>query len=307
MVSILNMLGRNASHLMAIGCVLAVFMPPQAQVLLPLLPILIVLMLTLAIARIDLVSLWQQMTLRRLVLISGFCILSMGLSPVLFFYGGQFFGASEALLKVMVYFGVSPPMATCIAFALLLGVDSLFALEVVIIGSVLAPFIGPLMINILLGDGIGVSSVDLFIRLTSLVAFCLLAGFIYRKWVGEQKLNAHSVAYDGAFVFMTVLFVLPLFSGFIDIVWSDPWFALKIAIAVYAITLGMQFVTFHIQETITRSRAISSSGAILWGNRNLAIYFAIIPIEPVFVLFMAFYQFSILFTPLVFGRMYRGH
>ena len=306
MVLLFNFLGTHASLFMAIGCVSAVFMPKEVETLLPMLPVLIVLMLALSIARIDLIALWRQMSLKRFTFVTLFCGAMMLIAPFVFYFIGKSFGASDALLWVMVYFGVAPPIATCIAFALLLGANSLFALEVVIVGSILAPFIGPFVIGILFPNTSDISSIDLLYRLTGLVVFCLIAGFLYRLIVGGDRLERNATAYDGAFVTMTVLFVFPLFSGFIETVQNSPWHALKVAMAAYAVSLGMQLISFFCLKIMKLTHGTAASGAMLWGNRNLAIYFAILPIEPVFILFMAFYQFSILFTPLIFGRLYRG-
>jgi hypothetical protein len=44
----------------------------------------------------------------------------------------------------------------------------------------------------------------------------------------------------------------------------------------------------------------------MWGNRNVSIYFAALPPDPLFGLYVAFYQLPMLFTPLVLGRVLRG-
>jgi hypothetical protein len=44
----------------------------------------------------------------------------------------------------------------------------------------------------------------------------------------------------------------------------------------------------------------------MWGNRNVSLYLAALPPDPVFGLFVAFYQFPILLTPVVMGRLLKG-
>jgi hypothetical protein len=44
----------------------------------------------------------------------------------------------------------------------------------------------------------------------------------------------------------------------------------------------------------------------MWGNRNVAIYLAALPPDPLFGLYVALYQLPMLFTPLVLGRLLRG-
>jgi hypothetical protein len=44
----------------------------------------------------------------------------------------------------------------------------------------------------------------------------------------------------------------------------------------------------------------------MWGNRNVSIYFAALPPDPLFGLYVAFYQLPMLFTPLVLGGVLRG-
>ena len=45
---------------------------------------------------------------------------------------------------------------------------------------------------------------------------------------------------------------------------------------------------------------------MMWGTRNVSIYFAALPADPLFGLYVALYQIPMLFTPLVLGRVLRG-
>ena len=44
----------------------------------------------------------------------------------------------------------------------------------------------------------------------------------------------------------------------------------------------------------------------MWGNRNVALYLAALPPDPLFGLYVACYQLPMLFTPLVLGRLLGG-
>ena len=43
--------------------------------------------------------------------------------------------------------------------------------------------------------------------------------------------------------------------------------------------------------------------AIVTGNRNVGLYFAALPADPVFALFTAMYQIPLYLTPLIIGRI----
>ena len=110
--------------------------------------------------------------------------------------------------------------------------------------------------------------------------------------------------FDGVATVVLLLFVIPLFDGFWGVVRGLPWFALGTLALVLAANWGAQVVV-----ALAARRAnpgIAGAAGLMWGNRNVSIYLAALPPDPLFGLYVALYQLPMLFTPLVLGRVLGG-
>jgi len=85
-------------------------------------------------------------------------------------------------------------------------------------------------------------------------------------------------------------------------VWSSRfgWFALAVA-ANWGPQIAMALGAGRVAAP-----GLAGAAALMWGNRNAGMYLAALPPDPVFGLYVAFYQLPMLFTPLVLGRILRG-
>jgi hypothetical protein len=110
-------------------------------------------------------------------------------------------------------------------------------------------------------------------------------------------------------------FLLPVFDGIGAMVMALPILALACLGLVFGLNFGSQALVFAGGRLLGRfgqfERAASGkampfpegtrSVAVVAGNRNLGLYFAALPADPLFALFVAAYQLPLYLTPMVAG------
>lgn len=301
MIAALTYLGRNARWILAIGSVVAMFLPGIAAALRPFLPWLVCMVLAMAMARIDLADMarnaWRPRFLGRVI---GVSLLIMPLTGLAYFALARLVGLTGTDTASLVYLAAAPPIASAAGLCFLLGYNARLALEVTLGATILTPLIGPAMVALLIPEAAGISSLDLAWRLARMIAGGIALAVLIRYLVGPARISAHKSIFDGIAAMGMVLFVFPLFDGVLATITADPGRALFILILSVIFNIGVNIAA----RLALRIRTPEDRGAlgILWGNRTIAIYLAALPPDPQFTLFVALYQFPMYFTPLIFAR-----
>ncbi|MEM8699819.1 MAG: hypothetical protein AAGF44_11635, partial [Pseudomonadota bacterium] len=199
--------------------------------------------------------------------------------------------------------GVAPPITSAAALCLLIGLDAVFALELTLVATVLTPVIGPPMANLLLGTAVPITAWDLALRTGAIILSGGIAGFALTRLIGEQRIAAHAGAFDGLSAIVMWLVVVAVLDQAGGMVLARPIEAIGILALALAVNFGLQTAT---GLGLARLRPGEAGAAgLTMGNRTVALYFAALPFEPVFALFVAFYQIPMLFTPLITGPILR--
>ncbi|HSF96916.1 MAG TPA: hypothetical protein VLA52_17960, partial [Thermohalobaculum sp.] len=167
------------------------------------------------------------------------------------------------------------------------------------------PFVGPVVIKALLGEAVPIDTFDLALRVAAMIAGGTVLALILRRVAGPERILRHGAAFDGVSTVVLVLFVIPLFDGFWAMVEANPGFALATLALVLAANWGAQALVAKGMSNAA-DPALAGAAGLMWGNRNVATYLAALPPDPLFTLYVGFYQIPMLFTPLVMGRMLRG-
>jgi predicted Na+-dependent transporter len=302
----LTWLGAQARWVLAAGVILATFLPWLSSFLRPFLPGLVALILCVSMVRLDLGALARRASRpRRLALLVAWSAALLVATPAAVWAGALGAGLPEAHIAALVYTFAAPPIASAPALCLLLGLDAAFALELTVVASLATPFIGPAVTKALLGEAVPLDAFDLALRIAAMIAAGVVAALALRRLIGAARIARHGGAFDGAATVVVLLFVIPLFDGFWGVVGGLPWFALGTCALVLATNWGAQVV---VALGVRRGTAPGIAGAagLMWGNRNAVLYLAALPPDPLFGLYVAFYQLPMLFTPLVLGRVLRG-
>jgi len=308
---ILAVSGRHARILLPLGVVLALLLPSSDGFFKPAAPFILAVLAGAALVRLDIGAVLKA-ALKPQRLLRNFAI-SLGLllvAPVLFFTLAKSFGLSHHLLPLITWYAVAPPVGTTIWMCVFLGFTAPIAMEIVLLTNLLAPFTGPFIGEYLLGAAVPVSSAMLCLRLGTILGGGLMLALLTKKILGEARIEANRHQLDGVSTVAMLLFLLPVFDGIGAITMMMPWLAMACLGLACGLNFGSQLLVFIGGHMIRRGGASAGFGtlpegtrsvAVVAGNRNLGLYFAALPPDPVFALFVAAYQLPLYLTPMVAG------
>jgi predicted Na+-dependent transporter len=302
----LSWIGARARWVLAGGVLLATLLPALSAFLRPALPGLVVLVFCLAMSRLDLGALARRACRpRRLALLAAWTMALMVLTPAALWAALTAAGLPAPHVAALTYTFAAPPITSSSALCLMLALEAGFALELTVFASLLTPFIGPVVIKALLGEAVPIDALDLVLRVAAMISGGTILALLVRKLAGAAAIKRHAGAFDGFATVVLVLFVIPLFDGFWTLARADPGFALATFGLVLAANWGAQTVTAAGLGRVAEP-ALAGAAGLMWGNRNVAIYLAALPPDPLFTLYVGLYQIPMLFTPLVMGWLLSG-
>lgn len=300
-MNLLRFAGRHASAVLLCGLVVVALLPGVSVVLRPWLPALVSLVLGLAIARLDVgVIVRESVKPRTLGLIIFGLMLFVPLTCLGLVGIGSLFGANPDTMLALAVFGASPPLSSAASLALILGYDARITLQFGILATLALPVLGPLTFA-LVGIDAEIASFQMAGRIALMVAGGFAIGLALQAFLGRARIAANNEAFNGAAALAMILFLFPLFDGVIGFALAEPRQALALLALAVALNFGGHFALAHAGRRIT-DRTKASAAGLMFGNRNVSFYLAVLPINPALGLFVAAAQIPIYATPAVFGR-----
>ncbi|MBB5516886.1 putative Na+-dependent transporter [Rubricella aquisinus] len=303
MIRILEWVGARARWVLAVGVLLAFLLPDASRVLRPVLPALVAGILALAMMRIDMMATARQALRPRqmagsLVLLAllmpGMMGLMLGLHALL--------GLPTGDRAFLIAFCVAPPIASSGALALILRFDAARAVQITVIATLLTPVIGPVTVAMLAPGALDIPALDMAQRLAAIILGAVGLALILRRVIGTERIQRRAKALDGIAALALLTFVIPLFDGVTDTIRTDPAEAARVMLLVTCVNLGTLFAVRPLAGRITAPETAGTLG-LIWGNRNVALYFAALPYDPAFSLAVALYQIPMLATPLILSAL----
>lgn len=299
-ISALGWIGVRARYLLALGVIAAFFMPAFSGALRPWLAPLVASVLCIAMARIDMLGMMARLANpRQLLRLTAWSVALMAGTPLVLWAFGTAVGLPDSYVVAMVYTGVTPPLTSAAALCLMIGLNAGFALELTLVATLLTPLIGPIVVGGLLGQNVPVDAVDLGLRVGGIILGGALSAVVLRWIATAERLAQNAPALDGTSAIVMWLVVVAVLDGAGAQVASAPLQALGVFGLALALNFGPQILAAPLLRPAWPQEA--SAAALIWGNRTVALYLAALPFDPVFALFVAFYQVPMLFTPLVTG------
>lgn len=304
MGDLLEWIGARARWVLAVGVIAAFFMPGLSAALRPYIVPLVAFVFCIAMARIDLPGMARKLLgpahLGRLVLWS---LALMALTPALYWGLGTAVGLPESYVAALVYSGVTPPITSAAALCLIIGLNAGFALELTLMASLLTPLIGPVVALLLLGDAVPVDPVALGLRVAVMIVGGALGALALQAAMGWERIQANAKRFDGLAAIAMWLVVAAVLDGAGARILASPEEAIGILLLALAFNFGGQIVWAALFRRISPDCA--GAAGLMWGNRTVALYLAALPFDPVFALYVAFFQIPMLFTPLAMGPYLR--
>jgi BASS family bile acid:Na+ symporter len=287
MVSALTWIGARARWVLLIGALLAVFLPDVSSFLRPAVPVFIAMVYMIAMLRIDVIAVARGMLNgRHAAKTMGIVGFMMIVSPIAAFWLAGLIGLGPDYQRAALYAFAAPPIASAASFCLMIGLNAAMALEVTVICSLIMPVVGPIIVATLVGADLDISPVALGLRMAAIIFSGAAAALVLRKVVGVARIERNGKALDGVAALGFLLFILPLFDGVGEMVTAQPVLALALFAWACLLMLGPSLFAHAVAPGSDDAGALG----IVWGARSVAIYFAALPPDPVFALFVALYQ-----------------
>lgn len=293
---------RHGGALLGVGVFAGLLVPPLADAMHPFIAPNVVALMTLVLLRVDMRG--AVLHLRRplrLVAIVAFHALA---APVLVWAAIQPLPLDPGIAGSVVIFATGCAATSGAAFARLVGLDAELTLLATLATTLLLPLTAPPMVHALIGIDLALSLPAFMARLALAVGVPLALSLLIRRWAGEARLAPLGPAIDGAVVWIVVLYGFGVMKGLADRVLDDPWWVAQAAAAAFIVNFGVNLATTLAFAPF--GWRLAASAGLTGGNRNMALYLAILPAaaDPRVGLFFALCQFPLFLSPFLLRPVY---
>ncbi len=297
--------GRHASALLLAGFAIVPFLPVDAELLRPALPLLVSLATALGVARQPL----DPATLRRLLApgaalrLAAWLVLTQAVLAFAAAGLGRLAGLDPQMLALIAVFCAAPPLSAAPNLCLMLGYDLALALRLTLLGTLLAPLMLPAALA-LSGLPFEVGTLALAFRVLAILSCGIALGLLIQRHFGMARIAAEADLLNGLAALLMIVFLFPLMAGMRDAVLADPARAALLLGLALAVNLGGHLAIRGLVR-LSLPPASASTLGLVFGNRNTVLVLASLPQDPLLTLFVALMQFPIYATPFLFSRLDR--
>jgi BASS family bile acid:Na+ symporter len=296
MLGALAFLGRHAGLVLAAGILIGIFVPVLAAWAAPLLIPSIVLLLIVALVRLDGRALLGMLGRPWAAVVVTIWILLI--SPTLMGVAVSIIEPAPKLGTAMVLSAACPTIMSAIAFAFMLGLDAVLVTIVVFSAMFLVPFTLPPLALMLLGLKLDIDLLTFMARLIAITGGSLLVALAIRAVVARAAIERHREMLDGAAVAGLLIFAVAIMDGVGAAALARPGYFTATLIAAFGANIGLQAAAFLAFLWLGRKRAVAA--ALVSGNRNMGLLLAALGAAADFdvVLYLALGQIPVYITPL---------
>ena len=293
----------HGSALLGASIFLGLFAPPLARAMRFVITPTVVGLMTLVLLRVDFAAVFGY--LRRPALVLWLVLWLMVGAPLLTWAIVRLARFDGALAEALVIMATGCAATSAPAFARLVGLDPQLSLVASVLSTLVVPFTAPPLALGLLGVALPLTIGGLSARLVLVVGLPLLLSLAIRRFAGEERLSPWGRAIDGAAVLLVALYGIGVMDGILAGFLERPRFmALALALAFLA-NYGLNAATAL--AFLPFGRRIALATGLLSGNRNMALYLAVLPPETGFdiLAFFALCQFPLFLSPFLLKPLYR--
>lgn len=303
MVRFLEWSARNGGALLGYGIFVGVLLPPLAAATRDVVTPVVACLMTLVLLRVDFSQVLGY--LRRPLLVAALLAWVLLACPLIVFALVRLLGLEGALAAAVVIMATGCAATSSPAFARMVGLDGEISLVVAVLSTLLIPFTAPPLALGLLGIDLAISMSGLMARLALVVGLPLVISVVIRRLAGPVRLATYGRSVDGAVVLLVVLYGFGVMDGLQATILADPmWVAGGVALA-FAGNFGLNLLTSLVFLKPAGARVALSAG-LLSGNRNTALYLAVLPAatDPGILMFFALCQFPLFLSPVLLRPIY---
>lgn len=269
----LALIGRYGTQGFAISIFLGLALPQFAAAARPLLPLTIFVFTTVTFARVDSEAL--RALVRRPAPLALACLWLVGAPIVLMLAGIMLAGRANldpGLMLGLAIQAAAPPIMSAGAVALMLGLAPTLLIASVLLTTLLAPVLSPLVAEAVAGGAVPLDVGVLVWRLVIFIGGALVAAAILRLWLGEARVRANKASFDGLGVVMYFLFAIAAMDGVLAAMLATPGRVAGFLAAAFAIS-GAGFLAAELAlRALPRSDRFVLGYAT--GQRNMGLLIA---------------------------------
>jgi BASS family bile acid:Na+ symporter len=293
---------RHGGALLGLGIFVGVLVPPLAAATRDVVTPVVAGLMTLVLLRVDFGEVLGY--LRRPLLVLALLAWLLVACPLLVFGVTRLAGMDGPLGAALVIMATGCAATSSPAFARLVGLDGEIALVASVLSTLLIPFTAPPLALGLLGIDLAISIGGLMARLALVVGLPLLISIAIRRAAGAARLARWGRAVDGAVVLLVVLYGFGVMDGMQARILAEPLWVLGGVALAFAGNFGLNIATALAFAPMGRGVALSCG--LLSGNRNMALYLAVLPAatDARILLFFALCQFPLFLSPLFLAPVY---
>jgi BASS family bile acid:Na+ symporter len=294
---------RQGARILAISIFIGLAAPPLAGLFRDVVTITVAGLMTLVLLRVDFsqVLAW----LRRPLLIAALLAWLLLGCPILAYAAAALLPISPGFAAGLVVLATGCAATSSPAFARLVGLDGEVAFVVSILSTFLVPFTAPPMALGLMNIDLALSLGALMARLALLVGLPMALSLALRRIIPAPALAREARAIDGMVVLLVAAYGVGVMDGVLALFMASPLHVLSGVAMAFGGCLGLNLAT-----ALAFSAAgprLSLAAGLLSGNRNMALYLAVLPqeTEPDILLFLTLCQFPLFLSPFLLGPVYR--
>jgi BASS family bile acid:Na+ symporter len=294
---------RHGGALLGFGVFAGVLVPPLAAATRDVVTPVVACLMTLVLLRVD----FGQVVgyLRRPLLVAALLGWVLLACPLLVFAIIRLLGLDGPLGAAVVIMATGCAATSSPAFARMVGLDGEISLVVAVLSTLLIPFTAPPLALGLLGIDLAISLGGLMARLALVVGLPLVVSLIIRRLAGPARLETYGRSVDGAVVLLVVFYGFGVMDGVQAMLRAEPLWVLGGVALAFAGNFGLNILTALAFLRIAGAR-VALSGGLLSGNRNMALYLAVLPAatDPRILMFFALCQFPLFLSPVLLRPVY---
>lgn len=290
--------------LMASAFVIGYLIPPLAAACRDLILPAIVVILTIAMLRLDVARLRGY--IHRPGAMALIVLVNLIAAPVLMWFLLTPLDMPEGLRQGIVLLAAAPMVSSAIAFATILELDSALAVAVMVASYAVVPLTLPVLSLWLLGLDLGVSFFELFGRLFATIAVPATLAFVIRRWIcSPQTMAKNGRALDGMSVLFVMVFGFGIVHGLPEFTAERPEYVLLVLAASFAANIGLQILGASLFVWMGRREALTVG--LVTGNTNLGLIMVTLAdrAPPELVVCFVLGQVPMYFLPVVALPVYR--
>ena len=299
----LALLARWAMPIIGASIFVALALPGLATFLRPTLEPAVIVLITLAIARLDASKLRHYG--RRPALALTVLAWTLLISPLAAWAVATAAGLAPALLVAVVLNAASAPLMSAVPYCQLLGLDGELSLLVMLSATFLMPATLLFVLFGLLGLEAEIALTDFLLRTALFIGLPLLLAWIIRRLAPPRWTETNARPIDGAMVLMLVFVAFAIMDGVAAQLLADPALGAVIVALAFGVSIALHASSAAAFWWMGRHAALSM--AVTCGNRNLIILLVILgdALGPEFALYVALGQFPIYLMPVAIKPIVR--